>query len=133
MYNNGQGVRPNPVAAYMWFSLSAAAGDGVAAEMRNLVAQRLAPEQVAEAQRLARERQKTHKKQWRDRPHTPPLPLPPPPHELAGVGCFAEFQKPLYADLRNWLILQPAERAFRGFRKVRSSRYARKQESGRAE
>ena len=51
MYNNGQGVRPNLVAAYIWFSLSAAAGDGVAAEMRNLVAQRLAPEQVAEAQR----------------------------------------------------------------------------------
>ncbi len=85
MYNNGQGVRPNPVAAYMWFSLSAAAGDGVAAEMRNLVAQRLAPEQVAEAQRLARERQKTHKKQWRDRPHTPPLPRPAAPHELPGV------------------------------------------------
>ena len=42
----------------------------------------------------------------------PPLPNPPPPHELAGVGCFAGFQKPLYADLRNYLILQPARGVF---------------------
>ncbi len=43
------------------------------------------------------------------------MPLRPP--ELPGVGCFAGFQKPLYADLRNWLILQPTRAAFRGFRK----------------
>ncbi len=47
----------------------------------------------------------------------PRFPTPPPPPELSGVGRFAGFQKPLSADIRNWLILQPTRAAFRGFNK----------------
>ncbi len=63
MYVNGKGVRQNLVVAYMWLSLSAAAGDEFAAKTRNSVAQHITPEQVAKAERLAREWREKHKKQ----------------------------------------------------------------------
>ena len=43
------------VTAYMWFNLSAAAGDENAATMRNKLAEAMTPEQIAEAQKMSRE------------------------------------------------------------------------------
>ena len=54
-YDNGLGVRQDKVRAYMWFNLSAAQGREGAAAFRDLIARRMTPAQIAEAQRLARE------------------------------------------------------------------------------
>ena len=53
MYFNGQGVAQNYVLAYMWLSLAAAKGDADAAKNRGIVAARMNPAQIAEAQKLA--------------------------------------------------------------------------------
>jgi TPR repeat protein len=45
----------NYVTAHLWFALSAARGDRQAARARDLLAARMTPEQLAEAQQLARE------------------------------------------------------------------------------
>ena len=63
MYYNGQGVPQDYVQAHMWFNLSAARYDPVfstkdrdaAVSLRDLVAARMTPDQIAEAQRMARE------------------------------------------------------------------------------
>jgi TPR repeat protein len=55
MYARGQGVPRDYVTAYMWFDLSAAQGDQVAVSDRDAAARRMTPEQIAEAQKLARE------------------------------------------------------------------------------
>ncbi|MET0873765.1 MAG: hypothetical protein ABWX81_03080 [Pseudolabrys sp.] len=54
-YDNGLGVPQDKVRAYMWFNLSAAQGKEGAAAFRDLIARRMTPAQIAEAQRLARE------------------------------------------------------------------------------
>jgi TPR repeat protein len=54
-YDNGLGVPQDKVRAYMWFSLSAAQGREGAAALRDLIARRMTPAQIAEAQKLARE------------------------------------------------------------------------------
>jgi len=47
------------IEGYKWFSLGATYGDGeqqeTSVEMRNSIAERLTPEQLAEGQKLARE------------------------------------------------------------------------------
>ncbi len=55
MYEIGQGVPTDLVQAYMWFSLAAAQGHVVVGVIRDEVAERMTPAQIAEAQRLARE------------------------------------------------------------------------------
>ena len=55
LYDNGLGVPQDKVRAYMWFNLSAAQGREGAAAFRDLIARRMTPAQIAEAQRLARE------------------------------------------------------------------------------
>jgi uncharacterized protein len=55
MYQKGLGVPQDYVRAYMWFDLAAAQGTKGAAEWREHIAARMAPEQIAEAQKLARE------------------------------------------------------------------------------
>ena len=55
-YDNGLGVPQDRVTSYMWFDLSAAQGKEGAAAFRDLIARRMTPAQIAEAQRLARER-----------------------------------------------------------------------------
>ncbi len=89
MYDTGQGVPQDYVQAYMWFNLSAAQGNQRAAqgnqfnqwatEARDLIARRMTPAQIAEAQKLAR--------QWRPEianaspPHaTPQSPTPENPN-----------------------------------------------------
>ncbi len=59
MYANGQGVPQDYVEAHMWFNLAAAWSSGedrvVYVRNRDLAAERMTPEQIAEAQRRARE------------------------------------------------------------------------------
>jgi TPR repeat protein len=55
MYVKGQGVPQDYIQAHMWFNLAAANGYGNAVKNRDLVASKMTPDQMAEAQRLARE------------------------------------------------------------------------------
>src|SRR4030095_4822684 len=55
-YDNGLGVPQDRVTSYMWFDLSAAQGKEGAAAFRDLVAPGMTPAQIAEAQKLAREK-----------------------------------------------------------------------------
>jgi TPR repeat protein len=55
LYDNGLGVPLDKVRAYVWFTLSAAQGREGAATFRDLIARRMTPAQIAEAQKLARE------------------------------------------------------------------------------
>jgi TPR repeat protein len=55
MYSAGQGVPQDYVSAHMWLSLAAAGGIEDAAKGRDVVAKKMNPAQIAEAQRRARE------------------------------------------------------------------------------
>ena len=59
MYSNGQGVPQDYVEAHMWFNLAAAQSSDFfryrSGEARDSVAARMTAEEVAEAQRRARE------------------------------------------------------------------------------
>jgi uncharacterized protein len=55
MYSLGHGVPQDYVLAHMWSNLSAAQGEEGAIVVRNDVEKRMTPEQLAEAQKLARE------------------------------------------------------------------------------
>jgi TPR repeat protein len=55
MYDNGRGVARDEVLAHMWFSLSVAQGNQEAARDRDILARRMTPAQIAQAQKLARE------------------------------------------------------------------------------
>ncbi len=55
MYKTGRGVTQDYVQAHMWFNLVAAKGEETARKGRDLVAEKMTPAQIAEAQRLARE------------------------------------------------------------------------------
>ena len=55
LYDNGLGVPQDKVRAYMWFTLSAAQGKDGAAAFRDLIARRMTPAQIVEAQKLAQE------------------------------------------------------------------------------
>ena len=52
-YGNGQGVAQDFVQAHKWFNLGATSGDADAVKNRDLVASKMTPAQIAEAQRLA--------------------------------------------------------------------------------
>jgi TPR repeat protein len=55
MYGNGDGVPQGYALADMWITLAAAQGNKDAIRLRDLLAQSMAPDQLAEAQRMARE------------------------------------------------------------------------------
>ena len=55
MYLFGIGVIEDEVMAHLWFNLAAAQGNKNAREYRDMVATEMTPDQIAEAQRLARE------------------------------------------------------------------------------
>ena len=59
MYDNGQGVTQDYAEAHMWLNLAASRTSGndqkKFADARESVARKMTPEQIAEAQRLARE------------------------------------------------------------------------------
>ena len=54
MYHFGQGVPPDYVSAHMWFTFAAAQGYENAQDKLDFVAKRMTPDQIAEAQRMAR-------------------------------------------------------------------------------
>ena len=53
MYAKGEGVPQDYVQAHMWFSLCAAQGGGT--NNQDIIATRMTPAQIAEAQKMARE------------------------------------------------------------------------------
>ncbi len=54
VYGNGEGVQ-DYVQAHMWWNLAAVSGDEDAIKNRDIVAKKMTPAQIAEAQKLARE------------------------------------------------------------------------------
>jgi uncharacterized protein len=54
-YEYGVGVQVDNVKAYLWYDLAAAQGGRRDADKRDQIAKKLTPEQIAEAQRMARE------------------------------------------------------------------------------
>ena len=55
MYYKGQGVVQNYVKAHSWFNLGAVNGDANAVKNRDIVAKLLTPQQIGDAQKLARD------------------------------------------------------------------------------
>jgi hypothetical protein len=55
MYRDGHGVPQDFILAHMWLNLATAQGNPEAEKMRDELAERMTPSQIAEAQRLARE------------------------------------------------------------------------------
>ena len=55
MYYNGKGVQQDYVEAHKWTNLAAVQGFKGAGKVRDAMARRMTPDQIAEAQRLARE------------------------------------------------------------------------------
>jgi len=55
MYYRGYGVTKDNVQAYMWLNLAAMRGLETARTLRDRLAEKMTPAQLAEAQRLARE------------------------------------------------------------------------------
>ena len=57
-YEKGQGTAQDYVRAYMWFNLGAVSGDAGAAKSRDIVAKVMTPQQIAQAQKMARDCQR---------------------------------------------------------------------------
>jgi len=55
LYVEGQGVPQDFVQAHMWFNLAGSAGSKKAMKSRDILAKKMTPVQIAEAQKLARE------------------------------------------------------------------------------
>ena len=55
MYEHGRGVPQDYVYAHMWYNIAAAAGHEKAIDNRDVMNERMTPDQIAEAQKLARE------------------------------------------------------------------------------
>ena len=55
MFNRGQGVAQDFTRAHMWYNLAAVSGDKGAVKNRDLIAAEMTPQQIAQAQKLARE------------------------------------------------------------------------------
>ena len=55
MYNFGLGVPQDIIQAYMWFNLAAAQGEDGAKRLRDNLAKMMTVDQIAQAQKLARE------------------------------------------------------------------------------
>ena len=62
MYYKGHGVQQDDVNAAMWLDLAARQGDQSAARLRNHAISEMTPDQIADAQRLAREWMEKHGK-----------------------------------------------------------------------
>ena len=60
MYCLGQGVAQNFIEAHKWLNIAGANGEKKATEFRDDVAKQMSPEQIAEAQRLAKEWMEAH-------------------------------------------------------------------------
>ena len=60
MYGIGKGVPKDNVPVHMWLTLAAAQGHEKAQKSREIAAKRMTPDQIAEAQRMAREWMEKH-------------------------------------------------------------------------
>jgi hypothetical protein len=67
MYATGRGVPQDNAEAYKWFNLAAAQGNNDAGEIRDYLASRMTPAQIAEAQKLSRawKRETAGSRVWR--------------------------------------------------------------------
>jgi V8-like Glu-specific endopeptidase len=64
MYERGHGLSQDYILAHMWFDLSAAQGTQIATSSRDRIERQMAPAQIAEAQKFARE--------WKVKPEETP-------------------------------------------------------------
>ena len=55
MYYDGKGVLQDYIRAHMWWNLAAVNGESIAVKNRDIVANKMTPQQVEQAQKLARE------------------------------------------------------------------------------
>jgi len=55
MYGNGQGVLQDHTRAHMWSNIAAINGDKGSVKNRDIVASKMSPQQIEQAQRMARE------------------------------------------------------------------------------
>jgi TPR repeat protein len=55
MYNEGNGVLQDYVIAHMWYNISGANGNALGTRSRNRIERSMTPEQIADAQAMARE------------------------------------------------------------------------------
>jgi len=58
LYRDGHGVPSDHILAYMWFNVASASSselNSVSRDLRDAIAKRMTPQQIAEAQKLARE------------------------------------------------------------------------------
>ena len=55
LFERGEGVQQDYVKAYMWYSLGSARGVEAGVRLRDAVAKKMDPDQIAEAQKLVRE------------------------------------------------------------------------------
>ncbi len=62
MYDNGQGVAQDYIQAHMWFNIAGANGYEDGRKNRDIIEKRMTPDQIAEAQKLAREWMEKHNK-----------------------------------------------------------------------
>ena len=62
LYEQGRGVLQDYVQAHMWVNLAGTQGHVGAAKARRIIEKKMTPEQIAEAQRLAREWLAIHQK-----------------------------------------------------------------------
>ena len=58
MYAEGRGVPQDYVRAYMWFNLGAASGNATAVKNRDTLTKLMAPSEINQAQKVARECEK---------------------------------------------------------------------------
>ena len=54
MYQNGRGVPQDYALAHMWFNLCGSSGDKDCVKNRNIVEEKMTPQQIEKAQRLTR-------------------------------------------------------------------------------
>ena len=62
MYVRGHGVPQNFVKAHMWFNLAASQGEIYVPKFRDIIAKRMTPDDISEAQKLASEWAAKHRK-----------------------------------------------------------------------
>lgn len=55
MHANGDGIPKDFVQAYAWYNLAATQGNKLASKNKDIVRKRMAPTQIAAAQKLSRE------------------------------------------------------------------------------
>ncbi len=63
MYAKGRGVAQDNVHAYIWYSIAASSEDYVGTMLRDGLAKKMTPAQIAQAQEMAKRCQQSHKKE----------------------------------------------------------------------